>query len=90
MKTDPIGQLEVYNYQYDLLSKLPSYGQFNILEVVDEHTLFFQEFSAEALAGYIDLRTGKRIWSANYFVAVRKPPLVNLFNDDLFSDLVQW
>ncbi len=56
--------LEIYNYQYDLLTKIPSPGaDYATLQAVDENTIFYQQYTTELYSGYIDLRTGKVLWS---------------------------
>lgn len=54
----------IYNYQYELQTAFPTMSPYdaNVWQVVDEHTLFFQEFCSNLSAGYLDLRTGKKIW----------------------------
>ncbi len=71
-KISHTNQLEVYNYQYELLSKLPNYSNydFSILEAVDEYTLFFQEYSSSGPNGFIDLRTGNILWSEHKLLPV--------------------
>lgn len=62
----------IYNYQYELQTAFPTMSPYdaNVWQVVDEHTLFFQEFCSNLSAGYLDLRTGKKIWEQVFMLPV--------------------